>query len=189
MKNPNDAEPDTRHTSPYSTSEKIQRLLWAVVQATLYRYSFRTWYRFRVALLRRFGADVHASCRFHRTVRFECPWNLSAAHNVSVGDGAILYCLGKVTLGSYVTISQHAHVCAGTHDSRTRAMTLIRKPITIGNDVWLAADTFVGPGVTLGDRCVLGARGVALADLPADVIALGNPARAVRARDLTQTPA
>jgi putative colanic acid biosynthesis acetyltransferase WcaF len=51
--------------------------------------------------------------------------------------------------------------------------------------VWVAADAFVGPGVTIGSRSVLGARSSAFGDLPADVVAVGNPAKVIKRREFT----
>ena len=173
---------DQRHVSPYSTREKIGRLLWAIVQATLYRWSFPTWYGYRLMILRLFGANVHSSCRFRRLTRFECPWNLTAGKNCSAGDRAMLYCLGPVTLGDRVSISQNAHICAGTHDITRSDLPLVRPPITIGDDTWIAADAFVGPGITIGERVILGARGCAFTNLESDWIYGGNPAKKLRPR-------
>jgi putative colanic acid biosynthesis acetyltransferase WcaF len=112
----------------------------------------------------------------------DVPWNLTIGANSSVGDHAILYCLGKVTLGRHVTISQYAHLCAGTHETDTRRMLLLRPPITIGDDAWIAADVFVGPGVVIGAGTLVGARSNVFSDLPSGVVALGSPARPVRPR-------
>ena len=134
-------------------------------------------------LLRLFGAELAGHVRIRPTVRIEIPWNLTIGEHSAVGDFAILYSLGPITLGEYVTISQYAHLCAGTHETRTRAMTLIKSPITIGNDVWIAADAFVGPGVTIGDRAILGARASTFKDIPAGVVAGGNPSRVIKPRE------
>ena len=115
-------------------------------------------------------------------MRVECPWNLAAGASCSAGDGSILYCLGPVTLGQRVTISQHAHVCAGSHDYTKIDMPLLRPPITIGDDVWIAADAFVGPNVTVGNGAILGARGCAFKNLDGWTIYAGNPARPVKPR-------
>ncbi len=56
------------------------------------------------------------------------------------------------------------------------------RPITIGRRCWLAADVFVGPGVTIGDGAVLGARSSVFKDIPAWVVAAGTPARPLRER-------
>jgi putative colanic acid biosynthesis acetyltransferase WcaF len=172
-----------RHQSPWTARQKLGRLAWYVVQATLFRPSLHNAYRWRAFLLRAFGAKLARNVRVRRTVRVEVPWNLHVGEGTSVGDFAILYSLGPITLGKNVTISQYAHLCAGTHDARTRAMTLIRAPITVGDDAWVAADAFVGPNVTIGARTILGARASAFANLPPDVVAVGNPAKPIKARE------
>lgn len=168
--------------SPYSSREKVARLAWAVVQSTLFAWSFHTCHGWRRMLLRAFGASLHPTCRIRRTVRIECPWNLTIGMDTAIGDGAILYCLGPVRIGDYSTVSQRAHVCAGSHDHRRRSMVLLRPPITIGSDCWIAAEAFVGPGVTVGDGAILGARAVAFKDLAPWTIYLGNPAQPVAHR-------
>ncbi len=173
---------EDRHKSAYSRREKVLRMLWAIVQATLFRCSFHTWNRWRVMLLNAFGAKVHPTCIIRRTVRVECPWNLTMGRNSCLGDRAIAYCLGPVTLGDRATVSQHAHLCAGTHDYNRPDLPLIRPPITIGNDAWVAADAFVGPGVTVGEGAILGARGCAFGDLQPWTIYGGNPAKPIKPR-------
>jgi putative colanic acid biosynthesis acetyltransferase WcaF len=176
------SDPRDRHRSPYSTGEKVRRIVWAVVQATLFRLSFHNFYGWRNLLLRVFGARLHPSVRIRRTARIECPWNLTMGANSSFGDFVIAYCLGPVTIGNRVSISQYAHLCAGSHDYTQPNMPLLRPPITIEDDVWIAADAFVGPGITVGQGAILGARGVALKSLKPWTIYLGNPAQGVRPR-------
>jgi len=173
---------DQRHTSPYSTQEKVRRLLWAITQATFFRFSFHTWNGWRIYLLRSYGATIDSSCVIRRTVNIECPWNLTMGANSCLGNNVVLYCLGKVTIGDRVSISQYAHLCAGTHDYTHDDMPLQRLPITICDDVWLAADSFVGPNVTVGEGAILGARGVAMRDLDARSIYTGNPATITKKR-------
>jgi putative colanic acid biosynthesis acetyltransferase WcaF len=168
--------------SPYSTREKVARLLWAATQATLFRLSFHTWNRWRIWLINCFGGRMHKSCMIRRTVRIECPWNLETGRNCSFGDRAILYCLGPVRLGDRVSISQHVHVCAGSHDYRRPDLPLLRLPITIENDAWIAADAFLGPGIQVREGAILGARGAAFSDLEPWTIYGGNPARPLKPR-------
>ncbi len=174
---------EERHVSPYSLQEKVWRLLWSIVQATFFRYSFHTWNSWRIFLLNSYGAKVDASCVIRRTVKVECPWNLTLKQHSCLGDHAIVYCLGKVVIGERVSISQYAHLCAGTHDYNDKDMPLLRHPITIEDDVWIAADAFVGPKVTVGEGAILGARSVAMRDLDPWTIYSGNPAVIRRTRD------
>lgn len=175
----------SRHVSPWTTKQKVGRALWSLVQGTLFRFSPRNAFRWRAFLLRCFGAKLENNVRIRSTVTIEIPWNLTVGHDSAVGDHAILYCLGPITIGRYVTVSQYGHLCAGTHEIHNREMRLLRPPIVLGDDVWIAADAFVGPGVTIGDRTLLGARASAFSDLPADVIAVGNPAKPLRNRNFT----
>ncbi|MEY3025895.1 MAG: hypothetical protein RLZZ238_792 [Planctomycetota bacterium] len=172
-----------RRRSPYSIREKVARVLWGFVQATAFRGSFHNWYGWRRFLLRRFGATLHGTANVRRTVRIECPWNLEIGAGSSVGDGATLYCLGAVRIGRNVTVSQGAHLCAGSHDSREPSMPLLRPPIEIGDEAWIAADAFVGPKVRVGEGAILAARGVAFRDLEPWTIHMGNPATAVKPRE------
>lgn len=157
-------------------------MAWAITQATLFRLSFHTWYGWRRVLLRVFGADIAQGCNFRRTVTIECPWNLRMGENSSIGDHAIVYCLGPVTIGRRVSISQYAHICAGSHDYTRPDMPLLRPPITIQDDVWIAAGAFVGPNVTISEGAVLGARGCAMRDLEPWTVYAGNPAVAIKER-------
>jgi putative colanic acid biosynthesis acetyltransferase WcaF len=178
-------KPIMRESSPWTLGEKAARMAWGVVEGTAFRLSPHNAYGWRSFLLKIFGAKVGKKVRVRPTAHIEIPWNLTIGDHSVVGDGAILYCLGPVKIGRFVTISQYAHLCAGTHDTHTRRMELLRPPIQLGDDVWVAADAFVGPGVTIGDRTILGARASAFHDLPPDMVAVGNPARAIRKREFT----
>jgi len=172
-----------RHLSPWTRGEKIRRLLWAAVEMTLFRWSFTTMNGWRAWLLRRFGARIGRSCVIRRTVHVEVPWHLAMGDHSCLGDHAIVYCLGRITIGDRVSISQYAHLCAGTHDYTRPDLPLLRPPIEIGDDVWLAAETFVGPGVRIGAGAVVGARSSVFGDLPPWMVCVGSPARPVKARE------
>lgn len=178
-----------RHVSPWPTRLKIARVLWWIVQATAWRWSWHNFYSWRRLLLRTFGATVHPESRVRPTVRIECPWNVTLGANTVIGDFVNLYALGPITLGDRVTVSQHAHLCAGTHDFDRPDFPLITPPIDIQDDAWIATDAFVGPGVTVGRRAILGARGCAFKDLNTDTIYGGNPAKALRLRTPALIPA
>ena len=179
-----DAALAARRTSPWTVRQKLGRALWYAVEATLFRLSPRPLYRWRNWLLRLFGARVHATARIRPSVTVEVPWHLSVGPETIVGDGAILYCLGPVTIGARCVVSQYAHLCAGTHDHTRPDFPLLRPPVTLGDDVWVAADAFVGPGVRVGDGAVLGARSSAFGDLPPWTICVGSPAKPVGPREL-----
>jgi len=170
------------HVGWWTLRQKIGRLLWWVVQATVFRWSFRRADDWRATLLRWFGATIGEGCLIRGSIRVEVPWNLTLGARCSIGEGAILYCLGPVTVGDRTMISQYAHICAGTHDHTRSDYPLYRVPIRIGSDVWLCADTYVAPGVVVGDGVMVGARGVVVKDLPPWTTCVGMPARPIGPR-------
>ena len=133
-------------------------------------------------MLRTFSAKVDRNVRIHPTVRITIPWNLTLEHDCAVGDRAILYALGPIRIGPRATISQGAHLCAGTHDWRDPALPLMKPPIDIGSDAWTCADAFIGPGVTIGEGAIVGARAVVMKDVAPQTIMAGNPARKIGTR-------
>jgi putative colanic acid biosynthesis acetyltransferase WcaF len=90
--------------------------------------------------------------------------------------------MGEVLIGEGSRISQYSHIISGTHDYTSRDMRIERRPIRIGKEVWIAADAFVGPGVTIGDGCLLAARSSAFRNLPPGQVCMGEPARPTHAR-------
>lgn len=139
-------------------------------------------WRWRNVILRLFGAKVGKDVRVNPSVKIAVPWNVSIGDFSAIGDRAILYSLGPITIGNRVTISQHAHLCAGSHDYSDPAMPLLKLPIVIEDDVWICADAFIGPAVGIGSRAIVAARGVIVKDVPADQVWGGNPGRLLKDR-------
>ena len=171
-----------RKALKWTRREQVGRVLWGIA-LPLFRLSPRPLWGWRRALLRAFGATVGANVHVYPTARIAMPWNLTLNEGCAVGDHAILYALGPITLGLRTVVSQYAHLCAGSHDWRDPTMPLTKPPITIGADVWVCADVFVGPGVTVGNGAILGARAVVVKDVASRSIVAGNPARPVGRRD------
>jgi len=172
--------------TPDPRSEVLLRWLWALVQATIFRWSPRPLHGFRARLLRLFGADIpHPSqVVVFPTVRVTYPWRLTLAPRSIVGRNVTLYSLGRIILRRGANVSQNCHLCAGTHDFLRWDMPLVTAPIEIGENVWIGADVFVGPGVTIGDLSVVGARSVVVHDLPARKICVGQPCRPIKDRPM-----
>jgi putative colanic acid biosynthesis acetyltransferase WcaF len=171
-------------TTPYTAGEIASRMTWALVQSTLFRWSPRPWHGFRARLLRLFGADIPepGNVVVFPTVRIVFPSKLALSPRSMVGPRVELYNLAKISLRRGANISQNCHLCAGTHDYTRWSMPLVAKPITVGENTWIAADVFVGPGVSIGDLCVVGARSVVVGDLPSRKVCAGNPCRPLKDR-------
>jgi putative colanic acid biosynthesis acetyltransferase WcaF len=172
-----------RRALKWTRREQVGRLLWALVYP-LFRLSPRPYFwGWRRAILRSFGAKISKDAQIHPTVKIAIPWNLDVGEGAAVGDCAILYSLGPIRIGARTTISQGAHLCAGTHDWRDPAMPLNKPPIEIGADTWICADAFIGPGVTIEDGAIVAARAVVVKDVAPNKIMAGNPAREIGRRD------
>ena len=171
-------------SSPWTFREKLGRAAWMIFGRPLFRATFHNWYGIRRWILRRFGAKVAPGVSIRPSAHIEVPWMIDLREGVTIGDYAILYSLGPITIGERSIISQYAHLCAGTHDYADHTFKLIRTPIHINQDVWIGADAFVGPGVEVGPLAVLGARSSAYKNLAAGRIHVGNPARDLKERTL-----
>jgi len=160
------------------------RLVWQFVQNTLFRWSPRPFHLFRSLLLKCFGADIPEPRKVvvFPTAKIIYPWLLRLEPRSMIGPRVTLYNLDKITLRYGANISQGSHLCAGSHDFNRWSMPLDAKPIVIERNAWIAAEVFVGPGVTIGELCVVGARSVVIHDLPALTICVGHPCRPVKAR-------
>ena len=138
-------------------------------------------------MLRLFGAKVGRHVHIHPSVRIFHPWEFEIGDWSSIGFDALIYNLGKIRVGQHVTISQRAHLCAGSHDFRDPRMTLLKPPIRIGANVWVSAEAFLGPGVSVGEGSVVGAGAVVTRDVEPGIVVAGNPARKVARRDRVVT--
>ncbi|MBA4107924.1 MAG: hypothetical protein C0485_19505 [Pirellula sp.] len=100
-----------------------------------------------------------------------------------VNWGLIALDVGRIDIGDDVQIGPNVQLLTATHPVESEPRLLKwegSKPITIGNNVWLGGGVIVCPGVTIGENTVVGAGAVVTQDLPANVVAVGNPAKVIR---------
>jgi putative colanic acid biosynthesis acetyltransferase WcaF len=90
--------------------------------------------------------------------------------------------VAHISLGVHSIVSQGAHLCAATHDHRDPAFPLVVGPISVGAKSWIAAEAFIGPGVNISERAVVGARAVVMKDVESGMVVVGNPMRTVGMR-------
>ena len=110
-------------------------------------------------------------------------------NNITIGDdtffnfGCIIFDMGEVTIGKNVMFGPRVGNYTTNHafdpDERVRNV-VISKPVTIGDRAWIAADVKILQGVTIGEGSIVGAGSVVTHDIPAGVVAAGNPCRVLR---------
>lgn len=115
---------------------------------------------------------------------FYCDYgfNIEIGENFYSNHNLVILDANKVTFGENVQIGPNCGFYTSGHplEKETRRKVEFAKPITIGNDVWIGGNVCVLPGVTIGDNTVIGAGSVVTKDIPANVIAVGNPCRVIR---------
>jgi putative colanic acid biosynthesis acetyltransferase WcaF len=99
-----------------------------------------------------------------------------------LADGVICYNPAPIRVGRGTIVSQRAHLCSASHNYQHVDFPLTLGPIYLGQQVWVAAEAFVGAGVLIGDGAILGARGAAFTNLEAWHVYRGNPAKKLKVR-------
>jgi putative colanic acid biosynthesis acetyltransferase WcaF len=169
--------------NPHTLGNKLGRLAWAIVWTTLFRTSpwfMNGWRRF---LLRAFGAKL-GKCEFKPSVRIWAPWLLRVGDGVYFDRDVFLYNAFGMSFENNIVVSFSTVLCTASHDHKDPRFALIGKPITVQSDVWIAAEAFVTPGVTIGRGSVVGARAFVRSDVQPWTIVSGNPAVVVAQRTL-----
>lgn len=168
----------------FTVADRLKRALWYVAWLLTARWSPPPCHRWRILILRTFGAKVSWRAYVYPDVDVWAPWNLKIDDYGTLGRGVTCYNIAPISIGAQAIVSQGAYLCTGTHDFRDPAFPLIARPIRIEPRVWICARAFVGPGVTVGEGAVLAATGAAFKDLEPWMIYVGNPAVAGRVRQL-----
>lgn len=134
-------------------------------------------------ILKCFGAKISFSCHPYASVKIWAPWNLTLGDNSCLGPYVNCYNQGHIHIGKNVIISQFTYLCASTHDYKKNNFPLLIKPIYIGDQTWVAADAFIGPGVIIGSKCVIAARAVVTKQVFDHEVVGGNPAKKIDIKD------
>lgn len=168
----------------FGLTNKIERTLWRIAWLLLARWTPAPLFSWRALVLRAFGAKIGKGTRIYQNVRVWLPRHLTVGDETIVGPAVELYNQGTITIGPRCVVSQRAHLCASTHDASDPDFALVVRPVVVRQACWIAAEAFVGPGVTMGEGAVLAARGALFEDAEPMTIYRGNPATAVRQREL-----
>jgi putative colanic acid biosynthesis acetyltransferase WcaF len=156
--------------------------LWWLVQSILFRTSPQFLYGWRNFLLRLFGAKIGKKVIIRPSVKITYPWKLSIGNYSWIGDDVDLYTLGKIDIGNHVVISQRSYLCTGSHDYNQADFAIYQKPIKIHDQVWIATDVFIAPGVTIHEGSLVGVRSSVFTNIPSNKICVGTPAKIIRER-------
>lgn len=164
---------------------KIYRMAWGVTHTLLIGWRPR-----RVGMggtkmiYRLFGAKISKEAYLYNSAKVYDPRNLILEGGCELGPNTEIYNVNVVKLEDGARLSQNSYICTAGHDISviTPLMPLTSAPITIKKNAWVAASAFVGPGVTIGEGAVVGARGVVFKDVEPWTVVGGNPAKVLKKR-------
>lgn len=179
------------YSSSWSLQTRIKIGLWAIVWLTLFRPTPKFWpfTRWRVFLLRLFGARITGNPFISAAARIKMPWHLEVHDRACISPGAEIYNLGHCIIRERANVTQYAYLCGGTHDLSDPDLPLVVGTIDVGADVFIGARAMVLPGVTIGEGAVVGAGSVVTRDVPPWMICAGNPCRTLKPREHPRRPA
>lgn len=171
-----------------SKSIKIKRVVWNITAAFLFRPFitpvFRKW---RIALLRLFGAKVEWDANVYASVKIWAPWMLQMGHQACLGPEVICYNQDWVVLEDEAVVSQYSYLCTAGHDvnmMNTADKSLITAPIVLKSKSWIGARSFIGMGVEIGEGAVVGATASVYKSVEPWSVVGGNPCKIIKMRKL-----
>lgn len=167
---------------------KIKRAIWNITAAIFFRPFITGFFRkWRIALLKLFGAKIEWDANVYASVKIWAPWNLQMGHRACLGPEVICYNQDKVILGDDVVVSQYSYLCTASHEINmlnTANESLITAPIWIKEKAWIGSKAFIGLGVCIGEAAVVGATASVYKSVEDYHVVGGNPAKTIKIRDL-----
>lgn len=124
----------------------------------------------------------------HYTSKVLCPEKITKGVMCDPGDNINNYIQANngINFGSNVELGPGVAIISANHDTEDFSNHKKEKPIQIGNNVWIGANSTILPGVTIGNNVVIGANSVVTKDIPNNVVALGNPCKVVKEKEAYQ---
>lgn len=173
----------SKYQDSISLSNKLLRMLWNIIYWILFRpFVSPLFYKWRILILRGFGAKIDWSAHVYAGAKIWAPWNLVMGKNSCLSSEVDCYNVDLVSIGDNAIISQKSYLCTASHDITNSLHPLITAPIIIKDQAWITAECYVGMGVTIGQGAVVGARAVVTKDIEPWTVVAGNPARFIKKR-------
>ncbi len=171
--------------SPYTLKSQIKRYLWYWVWLLLIRplpkKYCNSWIRF---WYRAFGSRISPVSCIHPSAKVFMPWNLEIGPYSTIGSHTDIYNASLIRLGRNCVVSERAYLCTASHNIYSSKHEQIEKPIILEDRSWVAAEAFVGMGVTIGEGAVVGARAAVFKDVEPWTVVGGNPAKVIKKREI-----
>ncbi len=173
-----------------SRATKVRRALWNVTAAVLFRpFVTPLFSRWRVAVLRLFGAQVAWDAQVYASARVWAPWRLRMGHRACLGPDVVCYNQDWVVLDDDAVVSQYSYLCTAGHEvdrANTASSGLVTAAIVVRRGAWVGSRAYVGMGVEIGEGAVVGATASVYKNVEPWAVVGGNPAKIIKMRKITK---
>lgn len=163
-------------------ASKAKEISWYFIKVLFFLSAIPYPSKFKVLLLRFFGAKIGKGLVIKPRVNIHFPWKLIIGNNVWIGEEAFLLNFELLTIGNSVCISQRVFICGGNHNFKDPTMPYKNGTIVLEDGSWIGASSFVGPNVKIGINTVVSAGTVVTKSLPVNCIYRGNSIQFIKNR-------
>lgn len=170
------------NNSWYKPGGTVKRFSWFILGRFFINSYLPFPVKFKLLLLRLFGASIAPNVMIKPKVNIKYPWYLKVGKNSWIGENVWIDNLAYVTIGPNCCLSQGALLLTGNHNYHSTTFDLMIESINLEEGVWIGAKAIVCPGVQCGSHAVLTVNSVATKDLEAYGIYTGNPAKLIKTR-------
>lgn len=169
--------------APMTRGERIRRIVWCAVRALTVRWLPPVlcfgWVRMIYKL---FGAKVQQTAKIYPSADVFMPWNLEIGDWSTIGGNVHILNAAPLIIGNDCNVSERAYICCASHNIQSDAHEQVHKSVVLKDRSWVAAEAFVGMGVTIGEGAVVGARAAVFKDVEPWTVVGGNPAQFLKHR-------
>ena len=149
-----------------SLNNKIYRYAWNIAYVFIFKYSPIYLFKWRVLILKIFGAEVSWTSKIYPKCTIWSPNNLIIKEKSCISNYVFIYNVSLVIIDKYTVISHNTEICTATKNYKDNNRYLMVGDIIIGNNCWIASNVFIGPGVSIGNNSVILARVNLLKSIP-----------------------
>ena len=176
-------------TGQQNRVEKITERAWEFLRPIIFGLTpwfARRWRNVVVKIVAAVGGGnskrIAASASLGRKSRIDYPWRLEIGEHSSIAEDAWIYCIDQISIGQNCCIGEGVRLLTGSHDISSPTFDLVKKPIVISDNVWIATGAIVLPGVHIEEGAVIAAGSVVAKDVAPWTVVGGNPAKLIKNR-------